>query len=155
MALQLSALFSLQSIEDQRLLLGYWVAGDEAYVCPQKVWTPCRSRRCGKFKDCINYWLLSAFVMIYQTFGALIGRWVILCRPLRVSVDIATQVALVCLKLHNYIIDEMESTIVPAKNEEDLVGVTMGIWLLKTNLCALKQAVETYNAHLFGRASQI
>jgi hypothetical protein len=90
------------------LVPGYWVAADDAYVCSERVMTPWPGRNLSKAKDAFNYWQSSARIHIEQAFGMLVARWGVLWRPLRVSIEKVGQVAIVCMKLHNYIIERSE-----------------------------------------------
>jgi DDE superfamily endonuclease len=91
---------------DDTLLPTYWIAVDEAYVCGERIITPWPGRSLSQSRDCFNYWQSSARIHIEQAFGMLIGRWGIFWRPLRTTVDKAAQIVLVCMKLHNFIVDD-------------------------------------------------
>jgi DDE superfamily endonuclease len=93
---------------ENTLLPGFWIAGDEAYVCGERVITPWPGRSLSKEKDCFNFWQSSARIFIEQSFGMLVGRWGIFWRPLRTTVDKAAQIVLTCMKLHNFILDNGE-----------------------------------------------
>jgi hypothetical protein len=102
-AFAMSSLF--EKLREGALPPGYWIAGDEAYVCRDGIITPYSGRRLTVAKDCFNYWQSSARIVIEQAFGILVARWGILWRPLRTSVGKATTIILALAKLHNYIID--------------------------------------------------
>jgi DDE superfamily endonuclease len=69
-------------------------------------------------KDCFNYGLSSARIHLKQAFGMFIGRWGVFWRPLRTPVDKAAQMVLVCMKLHDLIV-ETDSADVPRPSTVD------------------------------------
>jgi DDE superfamily endonuclease len=120
-----SSLSTLLSRQDENFLLsGFWIAGDEAYVCEVRMMTPWPGRSLSQEKDCFNYWLSSARIHIEQAFGMLIGRWGVFWRPLRTTIDKAAQILLVCTKLHNFIV-ETDSADVPRPSPVDTCSHTM------------------------------
>lgn len=127
MAFQLSLLHDLLQRDYDTLPPGFWIAADEAYVCTSKVLTPWPGRNIEASKDCFNYWLSSARITIEQAFGVLVGRWGILWRKLRLPLKKATQVVVVCCKLHNFIIDMTNSASIPNNEPGDVDGVTMEV----------------------------
>lgn len=126
-ALHLSGMFALFPESDSRLPRGFWVSGDEAYVFTRNFLTPRPSRSLNAHWHCFNFWLSSARIIIEQSFGFLVSRWGILWKTLGVCVQKATQVVVVFCELHKFIIEEVNSSYVPKKYEEDLVGVMMNI----------------------------
>jgi hypothetical protein len=56
------------------LLPGFWIPGDEAYICEGRMLTPWPGRSLPQEHDCFNYWLSSAKFYIEQAFGMSIGR---------------------------------------------------------------------------------
>lgn len=129
MAYQLSSLYEFLNKESGSLPDGMWVAGDAAYVCSSRLLTPWSGKNLPAHKDCFNYWLSSARVHIEQAFGVLVGRWGILWRSLRVSVDKASQIALVCCKLHNFIIERTQSCNMASNDPSDVTGHEMEVHL--------------------------
>lgn len=67
----------------------------------------------------------SESVHIEQAFGVLVNSWGALWRSISVPVDKATQIFTVCCKIHNFIIDEIYSTVVPRYMETDIEGPKM------------------------------
>ena len=112
-AFAMSSLASLLSKRDNGLPIGYWIACDEAYAAPYNMLTPWPGRNLPREKDCFNYWLSSARIHIEQAFGLLVRRWGILWRPLRLKVSKAAKLIIILCKLHNFVIDEMNSCEVP------------------------------------------
>jgi hypothetical protein len=108
---------------DGTLLSGFWIAADEAYVCGERVITPWPGRSLPVEKDCFNYWHSSARIHIEQAFGMLVGRWGVFWRPLRTTVDKAGQIVLLCMKLHNFVLDSGDMGI-PAPCAADTSGHT-------------------------------
>jgi len=65
----------------------------------------------------------------------LVRRWGVLWRPLRVIVKKASQVVIVCCKLHYFIIEETNSTAVPASEPDDIVGAGMELYITPRRVC--------------------
>jgi hypothetical protein len=103
-AFRMSALYDILKAGD--LAPGYWIAGDDAYVCAESLLTPQPGRNLSEAKDCFNHWQSSARILIEQAFGILVSRWGVLWRPLRTSVAKSTLIIVTLAKLHNFIIDE-------------------------------------------------
>jgi DDE superfamily endonuclease len=97
---------------------GYWIAADDAYCCRGRLMTPRPGRRLSMERDCFNYWQSSARIHIEQAFGMMVGRWGIFWRHIRGTVQKASRVVVVCMKLHNFIIGQ-GSIAVPDFFEED------------------------------------
>jgi DDE superfamily endonuclease len=87
---------------------GYWIAADDAYISGKRIVTPWPGRNLSRSKDAFNYWQSSARIFIEQAFGMLVARWGILWRPLRVNIDKSARIVVVCMKLHNYILESCE-----------------------------------------------
>jgi DDE superfamily endonuclease len=119
-AFRMSSLYDL--LTSAALAPGYWIAGDEAYVCAESVLTPYPGRKLSVGKDCFNYWQSSARIMIEQAFGILVGRWGILWRPLRTPISKTTLIILALTKLHNFIIDSGGMPTVPRPSGADSSG---------------------------------
>jgi hypothetical protein len=54
----------------------------------------------------------------------LVGRWGVLRRPLRTTIDKAAQIVLVCMKLHNFIV-EADSADMPLPSAVDIFSHTV------------------------------
>jgi DDE superfamily endonuclease len=117
-AFAVSGLAKLLHCGNSGLPSGYWIAADDAYCCRGRLMTPWPGRRLSMERDCFNYWQSSARIHIEQAFGMLVGRWGIFWRPIRGSVQKASRVVVVCMKLHNFIISQ-GSIAVPDVYEED------------------------------------
>jgi DDE superfamily endonuclease len=85
---------------------------------------PWPRRSLSQEKACFNYWMSSARIHIEQAFGMLIGRWGVSWRPLRTTIDKAAQIALVCMKLHDCIV-ETDSADVPRPSTVDTCSHTV------------------------------
>lgn len=115
----MSSLSELLTRQTGGLPQGFWIAGDEAYPCTDRLLSPWPGRNLTVEKDCFNYWQSSARIHIEQAFGILVARWGIFWRPLRVRVKKSAQIVSVCCKLHNYILDSGNVVNVPAPSEAD------------------------------------
>jgi DDE superfamily endonuclease len=111
----------LQRSPNDGLPQGFFVAADEAYSCSDRVLTPWPGRGLPCEKDCFNFWLSSARIHIEQSFGMLVGRRGVVWRRIRWSVVRASQIIVVCMKQHNFIVDR-ESIAVPEPSNIDLTG---------------------------------
>jgi DDE superfamily endonuclease len=116
-AYAMSSLFT--TLSSGALPRGYWVAGDEAYVCGEGLITPHSCRQLNEAQDCFNYWQSSARIHIEQEFGILVGRCGILWRPLRTSVAKSTLIIVTLAKIHNFIIDSGGMLTVPRASDFD------------------------------------
>jgi hypothetical protein len=113
-AFGMSSLSRLLSQNEGGLLQGYWIAADDAYVCRERLLTPWPGRNLSRSMDSFNYWQSSARIHIEQAFGMLVARWGVLWRSLRVPIDKAGIIVIVCMKLHNFIIETFELSLVQA-----------------------------------------
>lgn len=127
MAFQVSALAEFLKRKENCLPLGRWVVCDNAYVCGEKLLAPWSGRQLSIYKDCFNFWLSFARIMIEQAFGIVLGTCGILWRPLKTSLSTATHVVAVCCKLHTFIMDEKHSTKAPQNLKEDVCSGTMNV----------------------------
>jgi hypothetical protein len=116
-AFRMSALYDI--LKAGSLDPGYWIAGDDAYVCAESLLTPHPGRNLSEPKDCFNYWQSSARIFIEQAFGILVSRWGVLWRPLRTSVAKSTLIIVTLAKLHSIIIDEGAMQTVPRPSGVD------------------------------------
>lgn len=66
-----------QRLASGTLLPGFWIAGDDAYMCTETLITPVPSLRAasGSAEDCFKYHLSSLRVHIEQASGLLIAIW--------------------------------------------------------------------------------
>jgi DDE superfamily endonuclease len=110
-AFRMSSLHAV--LESGALARGYWIAGDEAYICAENLFTPFPGRNLSDAKDCFNYWQSLARITIEQAFGILVGRWGVLWRYLRTSLAKSTLIIMVLAKLHNFIIESGGLLVVP------------------------------------------
>jgi DDE superfamily endonuclease len=110
-AFRMSALYDI--LKAGALAPGYWVAGNDAYVCAESLLTPHPGRNLSEARDCFNYWQSSARIFIEQAFGILVSQWGVLWRPLRTSVTKSTLIFVTLAKLHNFNIDEGAMPTVP------------------------------------------
>jgi DDE superfamily endonuclease len=116
---------TLLNRQDENFLLpGFWIAGDEVYVCEGRMLTPWPGRSLSQERDCFNHWLSSARIHIEQAFGMLIGRWGVFWRPLRTTIDKAAQIVLICMKLRNFVL-KADSADVPLPSTVDICGHTV------------------------------
>ena len=103
---------------------GYYIVGDEAYPCGNKLLAPWPGRNLSVWKDSFNYWLSAARIHIEQAFGILKMRWGILWKPLGLSLEKVSLVVSCCMKLHNFILERVcegeETTYNLDQNEESL-----------------------------------
>jgi len=99
MAWQCSPLFDL--LEEKGLPPGFWIAGDDAYVCSEYLLTPYPGKKLGKTKDTFNFFQSSCRIHIEQAFGILVRRWGILWRRLECHMSKWSLIVMCCMKLHN------------------------------------------------------
>ena len=74
------------------------------------------------YSELLQQRLSSVRIHIEQTFGMLVARWGVLWRPLRLSVAKASCVALVCCKLHNFILQNAGNVSTPNLMASNVVG---------------------------------
>ncbi len=87
---------------------GCFIEADEAYTCISQILKPHSGRNLSPAKDAFNFCLSSARMFIEQSFGLLVARWSILWRPLRTSLTVSSLVVVVCMNLHNFIVDSCD-----------------------------------------------
>ena len=102
-AWQNSELF--KAMEIGRLDSRYFIIGDEAFTNENQVLSPWPGRGIGKYKDSFNYWLSHSRQVIERAFGMLTQRWGIFWRKFIFSFERWALVIQVCMKLHNYCIE--------------------------------------------------
>jgi hypothetical protein len=105
------------------LAKGLCVYGDNAYVNTPYVATPFKNVTKGP-KDSYNYYQSQLRINIECAFGMLVHRFSILRKPISRNISLKKTTALVmaCCKLHNYCINEMETT-VPNQSGRDALNI--------------------------------
>lgn len=91
-------------LQDGNLKKGYWIAGDEAYVCSDSLITPFARSFKTKFLDSFNYYQSSHRIHVEQTFGQWISKWRILKSTLSLDMEKNSRVIVVAAMLHNFCI---------------------------------------------------
>jgi DDE superfamily endonuclease len=120
-----SSLPALLRRQDETFLWpGFWIAGDEAYICEGRMLIQWPGRSLSQEVDCFNHWFSSAKLHLEQAFGMSIGRWGVFWRPRLTIVDKAAQIVLVCIKLHHFFV-ETDSADVPPPSTVDICGHTV------------------------------
>lgn len=107
-------------------LLPPWahVVGDDAYSNTGHLLTPY-SGTVTPEQDSFNFYHSSCRIVVEQTFGILVNRWGILWSPIKFSVQTATEIIMVCCKLHNYIAEKGPETVPecpPNHVDNDVIG---------------------------------
>jgi hypothetical protein len=86
-----------------------WIAADDAYTGPanssDSILTPFPGKNLSATDDCYNFWQSRLRIEIECAFGALVARFGVLQRALRVNVEHATLLLQVLCKLHNVCMD--------------------------------------------------
>lgn len=91
----------------QQLPLGYYLVGDNAYVCSERMITPFKGvEKDDPHKDAFNYFLSEIRIRIEMTFGFLTNKWRILWEPLKVKLDNTGALFMCITRLHNFVINE-------------------------------------------------
>eukprot|EP00951_Prasinocladus_malaysianus_P027384 scaffold245335_cov32-Prasinocladus_malaysianus.AAC.1 len=95
-------------LEEYPLPEGYWIAGDEAYVCNEYLITPYSvgQTRADKYKDNFNFYLSRCRINVECAFGILVARFGVLRRQLTTSLKHTSKVVHACILLHNVAIDD-------------------------------------------------
>jgi DDE superfamily endonuclease len=89
------------------LPIGFYVIGDNAYVCSEHLLTPYSGKnRKNATKDTYNYYVSQLCTRIEMAFGLLTTKWRILRQPLQVKVDNVGELFLAITRLHNFCINE-------------------------------------------------
>lgn len=88
---------------------GYWIAGDDAYVCTESRLVPfsvvqLQHAEIGVWRDSYNFYQSSLRVHV-KAFGVLVSRFGVLWRPLGFDLSRSSRIVCFCALLHNYIID--------------------------------------------------
>ena len=91
----------------ERLPLGKYVIGDNAYVCTEHLLTPFSGDAKKKaFNDLYNFHISQCRIRIEMTFGRFTNKWRIFRRPLELKLDNIGPVFLCATRLHNFCINE-------------------------------------------------
>lgn len=91
----------------EKLPLGNYVIGDNAYVCSEHLLTPFPGdEKKEGVKDVYNFYLSQCRIRIEMTFGRLVNKWRIFRRPLQLKLSNIAKLFLCATRLHNYCIDE-------------------------------------------------
>ena len=107
------------AIEEGLLPSNFFIIGDEAFPTTNQCLSPWPGRGLGLAKDAFNYWLSNSRQCIERAFGILTKRWGILWRRFHFSFDRWALVMQVCMKLHNYCVDNNDSP-PPRRFNEDM-----------------------------------
>jgi DDE superfamily endonuclease len=92
------------------LPLGYYVIGDNAYVCSEHILTPFPgSQKTDPKKDAYNFYLSQLRIRIEMAFGRLVNKWRILKRPLQTRLKNTGRLFLCATRLHNFCINESDN----------------------------------------------
>lgn len=89
---------------------GFYVLGDNAYMCSDHMLVPFPGRLgTGDPKDTFNFYLSQLRVRVENCFARLVGTWGIFWKPLRNPLRYQPQLIKAVCCLHNFCIDEKES----------------------------------------------
>lgn len=106
------------AIDSGRLPPQFFLIGDEAFSNTDQMLSPWPGRGLGRWKDSFNYWLSHSRQCVERGFGMLVMRWGIFWRKLTCDFERWTLVISVCMKLHNYCIDQGDCSS-PNRHMED------------------------------------
>ena len=99
---------SVQDLPD-----GFFVVGDNAYVLSPTLLIPYSGNdKKNSTKDAFNFFLSQLRIRIEQSFGLLVTKWRVFKKPLEVKFWRTTLLIEACFRLHNFCINERESTVV-------------------------------------------
>jgi DDE superfamily endonuclease len=100
-----------EALANNSLPDGYWIAGDEAYLCSNSLLTPWPSSlaKDDSAKDAFNFYQSSLRIHIEQAFGQLVRRFGLLWKPIQFSIRSVLSLVHACMCIHNLIIDERGS----------------------------------------------
>jgi hypothetical protein len=95
---------------------GFWIAGDAVYPCRNGVITPWTAGQIlqddfGVSRDALNFFHSSLRMPVEQAFGMLVERFGIIWRKLIFSLPVNTLVLSTCFRLHNFCINNGESSL--------------------------------------------
>jgi len=95
-----------EELEEKGLPYPFFLVADAAYSGFSGICTPyAHVKKLTDEESAFNFYLSQLRIEVECAFGALIQRWGILWRGLRVSLRSATEVIEACMRLHNYCID--------------------------------------------------
>lgn len=88
---------------------GYYVLGDNAYMCSDHMLVPFPGRLTpGEMQDTFNFYLSQLRVRVENCFARLVGTWGIFWKPLRNPLRHQPRLIKAVCCLHNFCIDENE-----------------------------------------------
>ena len=90
--------------------MGIYIVGDSAYALRNYLLCPYDYAGVGSPEDAFNYYLSSCRIYVECCFGEVDRRWGILWRPIEGMLFKKKIVVDACLRLHNYIVDEIEAS---------------------------------------------
>ena len=135
-----SLAFSVSGLrrELEKGILGavFYIVGDEAYICTDYLITPVPMSVADTDEDNFNYFLSSLRMHVEQAFGMLVARWRILKGGLNFSVSRSTDIVCLCMKLHNYVIEnDRERSVLRHQltdHEKDQIEVDINEWIIES-----------------------
>ena len=89
---------------------GYYFIGDSAYSLRSFLLTPYDNAMHGTPEDNFNFFLSSLRISVECAFGEIDLRWGILWRSLKFSLKTNCAVIDACMRLHNFIVDNRQSS---------------------------------------------
>ena len=114
----------------------FYIVGDEAYICNDYLITPVPTSVANTDEDNFNYFLSSLRMHVEQAFGMLVARWRILKGGLNFSVSRSTDIVGLCMKLHNYVIENHRERSVLrhqlTDHEKDQIEVDINEWIIES-----------------------
>ena len=90
----------------EALPCSYYVVADAACPLSEQMLTPYPRAQLSVYTDSFNFHQSQVRITVERTFGQLVGRFGVLWKPLRVSLEHASQVAKACILLHNFCIEQ-------------------------------------------------
>lgn len=112
----------LREVIDQ-FPLGYYVIGDNAYVCSEHILTPFPgTQKMDPKKDAYNFYLSQLRIRIEMTFGLLVNKWRIFKKPLQTSLKQSGKLFLCATRLHNFCINEDNDVSTDINNMSRVTG---------------------------------
>lgn len=138
-----------QFLEKGLLHCAFWVAGDEAYTCTNSLITPYPMSQAEIDEFNFNFFLSSYRVHVEQAFGQLVARWRILQTELQFPLKKNARIVCVCLKLHNFCVDEAEGHVVYyfSPEEKRRIELEVDVWYVGAHKTFRENVPST-----FGRA---
>jgi hypothetical protein len=91
----------------EKLPLGKYVIGDNAYVCTEHLLTPfAGDEKKDPSNDAYNFFISQCRIRIEMAFGRLVNKFRIFRKPLEIKLDNIGRVFLCATRLHNFCINE-------------------------------------------------